>query len=208
MPIGSRPSCRKRTDFSVSSTATPKPWSKARKPFAPCSRAGRAWPTPPTRCSLSRPMRRHCPRRPGPCAPIVITPFDRGDIKDLINTLDDTIDQMQKTARAVLLFEVDTLEPRWPNGSAHSGKRPNLTVEAVRMMAALRENVARLNTITEQIIHLEEDSDALNHKGIKALFLRYRGGNAMNYLVGVEIYDHSKRSWTASRTWPTVSAAS
>ena len=40
-----------------------------------------------------------------------ITPFDRSDIKDLINTLDDTIDQMQKTAKAVLLFEVDTLEP-------------------------------------------------------------------------------------------------
>ena len=31
-----------------------------------------------------------------------ITPFDRSDIKDLINTLDDTIDQMQKTAKAVL----------------------------------------------------------------------------------------------------------
>src|SRR6185295_17654540 len=40
-----------------------------------------------------------------------ITPFDRSDIKDLINTLDDTIDQMQKTAKAVLLFEVVTLEP-------------------------------------------------------------------------------------------------
>src|SRR6185437_8348738 len=38
-----------------------------------------------------------------------ITPFHRSDIKDLINTLDDTIDQMQKTAKAVLLFEVVTL---------------------------------------------------------------------------------------------------
>ena len=40
-----------------------------------------------------------------------ITPFDRSDIKDLINALDDTIDQMQKTAKAVLLFEVERLEP-------------------------------------------------------------------------------------------------
>src|ERR1700761_6480936 len=40
-----------------------------------------------------------------------ITPFDRSDIKDLINTLDDTIDQMQKTAKAVLLFEVTELAP-------------------------------------------------------------------------------------------------
>src|SRR5258705_4222097 len=28
-----------------------------------------------------------------------ITPFDRGDIKDLITSLDDAIDQMQKTAK-------------------------------------------------------------------------------------------------------------
>ena len=35
-----------------------------------------------------------------------ITPFDRGDIKDLINT----IDQMKKTAQAVVLFEVECAE--------------------------------------------------------------------------------------------------
>src|SRR4051812_17668467 len=35
-----------------------------------------------------------------------ITPFDRGDIKDLITSMDDTIDQMQKTAKAIVLFEV------------------------------------------------------------------------------------------------------
>src|SRR4029079_12855043 len=40
-----------------------------------------------------------------------ITPFDRGDIKELINLLDDSIDQMQKTAKAITLFEVTAFEP-------------------------------------------------------------------------------------------------
>src|SRR3979411_2440858 len=40
-----------------------------------------------------------------------ITPFDRGDIKDLITSLDDAIDQMQKTAKAIVLFEMTTFEP-------------------------------------------------------------------------------------------------
>ena len=40
-----------------------------------------------------------------------ITPFDRGDIKDLIGLLDDSIDQMQKTAKAITLFEVTAFEP-------------------------------------------------------------------------------------------------
>ncbi len=35
-----------------------------------------------------------------------ITPFDRGDIKNLITSMDDAIDQMQQTAKAVMLFEV------------------------------------------------------------------------------------------------------
>src|SRR5262245_20231268 len=35
-----------------------------------------------------------------------ITPIDRGDIKDLITSMDNTIDQMQKTAKAVMLFDI------------------------------------------------------------------------------------------------------
>src|SRR5919108_3082123 len=33
-----------------------------------------------------------------------ITPFDRGDVKDLITSMDNAIDQMQKTAKAVMIF--------------------------------------------------------------------------------------------------------
>src|SRR6185437_5820636 len=63
-----------------------------------------------------------------------ITPFDRGDIKDLINTLDDTVDQMQKTAKAVLLFEVSTLEPQMAWMGDHIVKAARLTVEAVSLL--------------------------------------------------------------------------
>jgi len=122
-----------------------------------------------------------------------ITPLDRGDLKDLINTLDDTIDQMQKTAKAVLLFEVDTLEPEMAEMGAHILQAAELTVQAVKLLGSLRENSAKLNTITEEIVRLEEDSDTLNDKGIKALFERHRNGNAMNYMVGIEIYNHLER---------------
>jgi predicted phosphate transport protein (TIGR00153 family) len=122
-----------------------------------------------------------------------ITPFDRGDIKDLINTLDDTIDQMQKTAKAVLLFEVVTLEPEMAGMGDHILQSAKLTVEAVGLLGSLRENAARLNIITEKIIRLEDDADTLNDKGMKALFRRYRDGNAMGYIMGVEIYDHLEK---------------
>src|SRR6187455_698869 len=38
-----------------------------------------------------------------------ITPFDRGNIRDLITSMDNSIDQMQKTAKSIRLFRRDRL---------------------------------------------------------------------------------------------------
>jgi uncharacterized protein len=122
-----------------------------------------------------------------------ITPFDRSDINDLINTLDDTIDQMQKTAKAVLMFEVDSFEPEMAQMGDRIIQAAGLTVEAAGLLGSLRENATRLNAITEEITRLEEDADTLNDAGIKALFRRHRDGNTMGYLIGVEIYDHLEK---------------
>ena len=40
-----------------------------------------------------------------------ITPLDRRDIVDLISSMDDAIDQMQQTAKAILLYDVRSFEP-------------------------------------------------------------------------------------------------
>src|SRR5512136_953593 len=44
-----------------------------------------------------------------------ITPFDRGNIRDLITSMDNSIDQMQKTAKAVRLFDVTEFTPQMKN---------------------------------------------------------------------------------------------
>lgn len=41
-----------------------------------------------------------------------ITPFDRGNIRDLITSMDNGIDQMQKTAKTVRLFDVTEFTPQ------------------------------------------------------------------------------------------------
>jgi hypothetical protein len=122
-----------------------------------------------------------------------ITPFDRSDIKDLIDALDDTIDQMQKTAKAVLLFEVETLEPEMMALGEKIVQSSRLACEAVRLLASLKDGTPRINAITEQIVRLEDDADTLNDQGIKSLFLRHRQNNAMGYIVGVEIFDHLEK---------------
>jgi uncharacterized protein len=41
-----------------------------------------------------------------------ITPFDRGDVKDLITSMDNAIDQMQKTAKTIMLFDQRSFTPQ------------------------------------------------------------------------------------------------
>jgi uncharacterized protein Yka (UPF0111/DUF47 family) len=40
-----------------------------------------------------------------------ITPLDRGDIKDLITSMDDSIDQMNRTAKVITWFELRRFQP-------------------------------------------------------------------------------------------------
>jgi uncharacterized protein Yka (UPF0111/DUF47 family) len=81
-----------------------------------------------------------------------ITPFDRSDIKDLITSLDDSIDQMKKTAKTILLFEVETFEPHMAQMGDVIVDASILTVQAVAQLQSLRQNTQKVNEVTEAII--------------------------------------------------------
>src|SRR6476646_716202 len=122
-----------------------------------------------------------------------ITPFDRGDIKNLITAMDDAIDQMQQTAKAVMLFEVRTFEPPMREMGGLLVECANLVGRALPLMQAIGQNVTMLTAITEELTKLEGRVDDLHEIGLKGLFLKHRDGNAMDFIVGVEIYDHLEK---------------
>ena len=64
-----------------------------------------------------------------------ITPFDRGDIKDLIGSLDDAIDQMQKTAKAITLFEVREFDDDMRAFGAMIVETARITAETVDLLS-------------------------------------------------------------------------
>ena len=72
-------------------------------------------------------------------------------------------------------------------------KTSHLTVELVGALSSLRKNAARVSELAQQITALEEDADHLYDAGMKALFLKARDGNALDYMVGAEIYDHLEK---------------
>ena len=122
-----------------------------------------------------------------------ITPFDRTDIQDLVSSMDDAIDQMNKTAKIITLYEVKSFDPQMRQMAAMAPVAARLMQEAMPLLANIGKNGAELHRITEQIIAIEEKSDQLHDEGRKALFVANRNGNAMNFIIGGEIYDHLEK---------------
>jgi predicted phosphate transport protein (TIGR00153 family) len=127
-----------------------------------------------------------------------ITPFDRADIQDLISSMDDAIDQMNRTARTIVMFEVRSFQPQMQEMSDVILQAAQLVLEAVPLLSSIGSNAARLNMLTGRIIAIEEQADDIYNQGVKALFLANRAGegdaagqgNAMNFIIGSGLYDH------------------
>lgn len=122
-----------------------------------------------------------------------ITPFDRSDIQDLTSSMDDAIDQMNKTAKIITLYEVKHFEPPMQQIGGIVPQVAKLMQEAMPLLAAIGKNSGQLHAITGKIIALEEVSDQLHDEGRKQLFLKHRNGNAIDFIVGGEIYDHLEK---------------
>ena len=122
-----------------------------------------------------------------------ITPFDRGDIKDLITSLDDAIDQMQKTGKVITLFEVRDFEPDMRRMAEIIVQAAKLVQEAIGLIGAMRQNASRINTLTEEITRIEDEADNIYDQGRKALFQIHRNADPMGFIVGEEIYSHLEK---------------
>jgi uncharacterized protein Yka (UPF0111/DUF47 family) len=117
-----------------------------------------------------------------------ITPLDRGDIKDLITSMDDAIDQMNKTVKVIRLFEVRNFAPRMQEMGELIVRAAKINVEAVPLLRSIGKEAGRLNALTEEMIRIEGASDELHDSGRRDLFLSET--NAIAFMIGTEVYDH------------------
>ncbi|CAA2105507.1 hypothetical protein MBUL_03227 [Methylobacterium bullatum] len=123
-----------------------------------------------------------------------ITPFDRGDIKDLIQSMDDAIDQMNKTVKTIALYEIRSFEPLMREMGDTVFEAARLTAETIPLLNAVGTHAGRINSLTERITRVEGRSDELQERGLKALYRAHRkdggDGDTMAYIIGAEIYGH------------------
>ena len=121
-----------------------------------------------------------------------ITPFDRTDIQDLISSLDDAIDQMNRTGKTIMLFEVRSFEIQMQQMGDVILQASKLILEAMPLLASIPRNASRLAALTEEVIRIEEQADELHDQGRKALVLASKSAQnkLIEYIMGTELYDH------------------
>ena len=122
-----------------------------------------------------------------------ITPFDRGDIKDLIQSMDDAIDMMHKTVKTLRRFEQKTFDPGMKEMGVLIAEAARLISEAIPLLDKMGSNSTRLTAIAEEVTRVEGRSDELYEQGLKDLFRAHGNGNAMAYLIGSEIYSELEK---------------
>ena len=122
-----------------------------------------------------------------------ITPFDRGNIRDLITSMDNAIDQMQKTAKGVMLFDQRSFTPCMREMGDAIVKCAGLVREAMPRLRSINTEATRLSAISEEIAALENKADDLHDFGLRELFQANRNGSAMDFITGNEVYDHLEK---------------
>jgi predicted phosphate transport protein (TIGR00153 family) len=121
-----------------------------------------------------------------------LTPFDRGATTSLIGAMDDAIDEMQSTARAVDVYELRKFEPEMREMVAMIAEAASLTAEAMPLLRDISRNGTRIHEITEKVVRLEGDADDAHAKGLKRAF-QEQSNRPMQFMVSREIYKHLER---------------
>ena len=119
-----------------------------------------------------------------------ITPFDRGDIKDLITAMDDAIDQMQKTAKTILLFKVTQFEPEMTQMADRIVRAAVMVQQAMPLLRSISTHAAEISNLTEQVSKIEGETDDLHDAGRSRLFEVKGPEGALHFWVASEVLDH------------------
>jgi uncharacterized protein len=122
-----------------------------------------------------------------------ITPFDRGAIKHLITAMDNAIDEMEKTAKAVMLFDIRTFTPEMRQMGDAAVRCALLVEEAIPLLHAISQEAARINALTEQIQLIEGQAGDLHNAGVRTLFKRH-SADPMRFITANEVYEHLEKT--------------
>jgi uncharacterized protein Yka (UPF0111/DUF47 family) len=110
-----------------------------------------------------------------------LTPFDRGSITSLIGSMDDAIDEMLASARAIDLYEVRELRPEMKEIIKH-----------ISEAADVSSNGTQLHELTGRLVSLEGKADEMHAVGLKRAFQTARA-DPLQFAVAREVFKNLER---------------
>ena len=123
-----------------------------------------------------------------------LTPFDRGAITALIGAMDDTIDEMNRSASAIELLEVTQFDPEMKQIGVLVQDASRLIGEAVPLLRDVERNGHRLHGLTAKLVKLEGEVDVLHDTGMRNAFQAQKSKpDPLGFMVAREIYKHLER---------------
>jgi predicted phosphate transport protein (TIGR00153 family) len=121
-----------------------------------------------------------------------ITPFDRGDIRDLVTSMDDAIDEMRKTMKAVLLFKVTEFEPEMRQMADCILQGALIVQKVVPLLRAVGTHAGEISSLAETMSQIEGETDDIYDAARSRLFQK-GPAHALDFWVASEILNHLER---------------
>jgi uncharacterized protein Yka (UPF0111/DUF47 family) len=121
-----------------------------------------------------------------------LTPFDRGAITSLIAAMDDAIDEMLASARAIDLYELSELRPEMKQIVNLIAEAAKVIAEAVPLLRNLTANGNQLHQLTGKVVALEGEADEIHAAGLKRAFQNARS-DPLQFAVAREVFKNLER---------------
>jgi predicted phosphate transport protein (TIGR00153 family) len=116
-----------------------------------------------------------------------ITPFDREDIHELVNGMDDIIDTIDALAKRFPIYHIDTMPPEFRQQADVLVQACIAMSDAVHRLRKTRK-LSELKDVLIEIHRLESVGDDVNHAAISKLF---SGETApLEVMKWKELYDY------------------
>ena len=121
-----------------------------------------------------------------------LAPFDRGAITSLIVAMDDTIDEMLATARAIDLYELHELRPEMKQIVDLISAAAEVTARALPLLRNVSANGETLHELTGKVVDLEGQADAIHAQGLKHAFQTARQ-DPLQFAVAREVFKNLEK---------------
>ena len=119
-----------------------------------------------------------------------ITPFDRVAIIALIGSLDDSIDEMKKTCKAIKVFEYTHFEPEMKAIADRIVDATQVVQEALPLLRSIGTNGIRIGEMADRMHKIEDETDDIYDAARARLYKSKGPEQPAEFWVASEILGH------------------